>query len=316
MKTLILPIILLLPVVAQAAHITVTVTPDTAKEYELDIRVKPVAQTVKEGDKPARVTGHMYYIIIVSGKLDLKQVYPSLLLEDGKDAYLSVPLRRAPLGLEDRDIHFRGLETGCIHLRVTFSPEYFEKAHVFLDDFRKGSSYSYKFKIKDFVSASEPTDPPGKGIPMANVPVVDLEGFGGIPSGDLGGKTVRALIREEEIGRIVVLRNGTSAPSGLHLARIGRILSDNPEIHSLWTVNERGARQRSPGFKGSVYFSALLVSKKNEYIGFHLSRDDEVRVVTKDGDGVISPAKEANKRMDTNKLNQSEPRAGSVRDPE
>jgi len=154
-----------------------------------------------------------------------------------------------------------------------------------------------------------------KGILMANVPVVDLGGFEGIPSGDLGGKTLRALIREEEIGRIVVLRNGTSAPSRLHLYRIGRILRDNPEIHSLWTVNERGARQRSPAFKGSVYFSALLVSKENEYIGFHLTRD-EVRVVTKDGDGVISRIKETNKRMDTNKLNQSEPRTGSARDPE
>ncbi|HUT14596.1 MAG TPA: hypothetical protein VMY42_29180 [Thermoguttaceae bacterium] len=306
MKTFILPMIVLLPVVAEAAHVTVSVTPETVEKYGLDVEIKAVAQTVKEGDKPDRVTGHMYFITIKSGKLDLKQCYPSLLLENGKDSYLRAFLQRNPFGLED----------DSIHCRVTFSPEYFEKAHIFLDDFRKGSSYSYKFKIKDFVSASEPTDPPGKGIPMANVPVVDLDGFGGISSGDLGGKTVRALIREEEIARIVVLRNGTSAPSGLHLARIGRILRDNPEIHSLWTVNERGARQRSPAFKGSVYFSALLVSKKNEYIGFHLCRDDEVRVVTKDGDGVIFPAKEANKRMDTNKLNQSEPRTGSVRDPE
>ena len=306
MKTLILPIILLLPVVADAAHITVSVTPETVEKYGLDVEIKAVAQTVKEGDKPARVTGHMYFITIKSGKLDLKHFYPSLFLENGKDSYLRAPLRRNPLGMEDDSIHFR----------VTFSPEYFEKAGVFLRDFRKGSSYSYKFKIKDFASASERTDPPAKGIPMANVPVVDLDGFGGIPSGDLGGKTVRALIREEEIGRIVVLRNGTSAPSELHLGRIGRILRDNPEIHSLWTVNERGSRQRSPAFKGSVYFSALLVSKKNEYIGFHLTRDDEVRVVTKDGDGVISRIKEANKRMDTNKLNQSEPHAGSARDPE
>jgi len=306
MKTLILPIILLLPVVAEAAHITVSVTPETVEKYGLAVEIKAVAQTVKSGDKPARVTGHMYFITIRSGKLDLKHFYPHLFLENGKDSYLHAPLRRDALGLED----------GFIHLRVTFSPEYFEKACIFLDDIRKGSSYSYKFKIKDFVSASEPTAPPAKGVPMANGPVVDLDGFGGISSGDLGGKTVRALIREEEIARIVVLRNGTSAPSVLHLGSIGRILRDNPEIHSLWTVNERGARQRSPGFKGSVFFSALLVSKKNEYIGFHLCRDDEVRVVTKDGDGVISRIKETNKRMDTNKLNQSEPRAGSARDPE
>jgi hypothetical protein len=113
MKTLILPFIVLLPVVADAAHITVSVTPETAEKYGLDVEIQAVAQTVKEGDKPARVTGHMYFITIKSGKLDLKHFYPHLILEDGKDSYLRAPLRRDPLGLED----------GFIHLRVTCSLE-------------------------------------------------------------------------------------------------------------------------------------------------------------------------------------------------
>ena len=137
--------------------------------------------------------------------------------------------------------------------------------------------------------------------PLAGTPVVRLSGFQGFVRGDHGGKTVRTLIRERDVARIVVLRNNTSAPDSLHIARIGRILRKDSAILSLWTVDKKtGNRTRSAEFKGSVFFSALLVSKKHEYVGFQLTRDS-VRIITKDGDGIVADRKDANKAVDRNK---------------
>ena len=59
MKRLIIALVLL-SASAFAAHITVDVTPDSVKKYDLDVSVKAIEQTIKEGDKPTRVTGHSY----------------------------------------------------------------------------------------------------------------------------------------------------------------------------------------------------------------------------------------------------------------
>lgn len=137
-----------------------------------------------------------------------------------------------------------------------------------------------------------------KDRPLASTPVVRLAGFRGIVTGDHGGKTVRTLIREQDVARIVVLRNNTSAPDYLHIARIGRILRKDSDILPSWTVDKKtGNRTRSAEFKGNVFFSALLVSKKHEYVGFQLTRDS-VRIITKDGAGIIADRKDARKAID------------------
>ena len=143
MKTLLLAIALLVPETAQAASATVSVTPETINQYDLDVRIKTIPQTVKEGHKPTRVTGHRYQITITSQKLDLKSCGVSLLLEKGKNSYLVAVLERNSYGLKDN----------IIYCDVTFSPDYGDKAFIILSESRSGAN-SYRLNIKEFAEFS------------------------------------------------------------------------------------------------------------------------------------------------------------------
>jgi hypothetical protein len=147
MKRLILAL-LLVSGVAFAAHITVDVTPDSVKKYDLDVKIKSIEQTIKEGDKPTRVTGHSYQVTVKSKKVNLKNCNAFLHVENGEGSYLHVALQRDPLALKD----------GFIFCTATFSPDYLDKASIIVDDFTPGSSFSYKLKIKDWIKTSEPKD--------------------------------------------------------------------------------------------------------------------------------------------------------------
>ena len=143
MKKLLFAIALLLPETAQAASATVSVTPETIKQYDLDVRIKTIPQTIKEGHKPTRVTGHRYQITITSQKRDLKICYVSLFLERGGDSYLHTALERNSYGLKDN----------IIYCGVTFSPDYGDKAFIILSESRSGAN-SYKLSIKEFAEFS------------------------------------------------------------------------------------------------------------------------------------------------------------------
>lgn len=144
--------LLLVSSVSFAAHITVEVAPDSVKKYDLDVNIKSIEQTIKESDKPARVTGHTYQVTVKSKKVNLKNCRAFLHLENGEDSYLHASLQRDPLALKD----------GFIFCTVMFSPDYLDKASIIIDDFTPGSSFSYKLKIKDWIKTSEPESEPYK----------------------------------------------------------------------------------------------------------------------------------------------------------
>jgi hypothetical protein len=144
MKKIIIAL-LLVSGVAFAAHSTMDVAPDSVEKYSLDVSVKAIEQTVKEGDKPTRVTGHTYQVTVKSQKVNLKNCHAFLHVETGEDSYLHVALQKDPLALKN----------GFIFCTVTFSPDYLENASVIIDDFTPGSSFSYRLKIKEWVKTSE-----------------------------------------------------------------------------------------------------------------------------------------------------------------
>ncbi len=131
--------------VAFAAHVTVNVTPDKAKQHDLAVSVKVVEQTIKEGDKPVRVTGHSYRLTMKSQKLDLKNGSAFLHVIDGKGSSLGAPLQVSR-------------KEGYMSFRVSFSPDYLDKVYVIIHEGKQGSSFSYKLKIKDWIKTSEPAD--------------------------------------------------------------------------------------------------------------------------------------------------------------
>ena len=76
-----------------------------------------------------------------SKKVNLKNCQAVLYLKIGKDSYLHADLRGNAHGLKD----------GIIYSRVTFSPDYLDRAYFIINDNTPGSSYSYKMKIKDWI---------------------------------------------------------------------------------------------------------------------------------------------------------------------
>lgn len=161
MKKALLAIALLLPEIAQAASATVSVTPETIKQYDLNVRIETIPQTINEGHKPVRVTGHRYQITITSQKLDLKSCEVSLFLKKGEDSYLVTALQRNPYGLTDN----------IIYCDVTFSPDYGDKAFIILSESRQGAN-SCRLSIKEFAEFSaRPTKSPERtGVSTSSNP--------------------------------------------------------------------------------------------------------------------------------------------------
>jgi len=122
--------------------------------------------------------------------------------------------------------------------------------------------------------------------PFRTLPTYRLNGFMDVAGGDLGDKRINDVIRESDVVRAVVLRNDTSATDDLHLGVIARVLRQNPDIRSLWG-KEGGALQRLDKFDmSSVFFSALLLTTDEEFVGFHVNRE-AVRIVASNGDGYV-----------------------------
>ena len=126
--------------------------------------------------------------------------------------------------------------------------------------------------------------------PFRRLPTYGLKGFmhQAIWSGNLEGKRINDLIKTADVVKAVVLQNETSAPDSLHLATIGRLLLQNPEIRSLWRKDAKtGAFQRSDKFDASrTFFSTLLVTADGNFVGFHVNRE-AIRVVARNGDGYV-----------------------------
>ena len=157
--------------VAFGAHITVDVVPDNVEKFGLDVSIKAIDQTRKEGDNPRRVIGHHYRITVKSKKVDLRNCLAALHVENGENSYLYTALQMDPLGLRD----------GIIRCVTTFSPDYLNGASIIIEDTTLGSSYSYKLSMKEWAEFSEqdgadqPATAPGSKPKGKKKPKPELE---------------------------------------------------------------------------------------------------------------------------------------------
>jgi len=118
------------------------------------------------------------------------------------------------------------------------------------------------------------------------IPTVQLDPFASYLTGDISGKYLKEIVNQKDITEVIVLANNTSAPIGMHVSTIGSILKKNPKIESLYETDpDSGIRRRLDIFQRG-FFTALLKTKDDEYVGFQLDRD-KARIFTKKGDGWV-----------------------------
>ena len=159
------------------------------------------------------------------------------------------------------------------------NPSPFPAAWVIYMDVEKVTVLSPpKPTSKPLASQCTPTD-----ISLVCRPVIRLTN-----TGDLGGKYINEIVAEGDVTRIIILKNNTSAPNQLHISGISRILRANPKIESFYFIDTKsGHRTRSYESEVHGFFSALLVTKSGDYIGFELSKN-KARVFNQEGDGLIA----------------------------
>jgi len=124
----------------------------------------------------------------------------------------------------------------------------------------------------------------------------DLKGFGiGFVRGDLGGKKLKEIVTEETTTRVIVLANNTSAPNGIHLGRVARLIESNPTIKTMWTKDKTsGERKWDTSYNNLTPFFAVLLEGKNGRItgllffgGHKGDKKEMVKVVSEVGVGVV-----------------------------
>jgi hypothetical protein len=115
---------------------------------------------------------------------------------------------------------------------------------------------------------------------LLRLPVISIDRVG-----DLGGKFISDIVRPQDVNRVIILKNATSAPEMMHLGSIDRIFTKNPKIQSFFYIDpNNGHLTRSYKSEINGFFTALLLTDKGNCIGFDISRE-KVRVFNSEGDG-------------------------------
>ena len=117
---------------------------------------------------------------------------------------------------------------------------------------------------------------------LSRLPVLSIDRHG-----DLGTKQVSDIVAPHDVSRVIVLRNETSAPDVMHIWTIDRILEANPKIQSFFYIDPNtGNRTRSHKSEIHGFFTALLLTREADCIGFDVSRE-KTRVFNSEGDGWV-----------------------------
>ena len=120
-------------------------------------------------------------------------------------------------------------------------------------------------------------------IPVHLLPRLSLNRY----TGDLGNEYVNSIITAQDVERIIVFKNETCAPDEVHLYAIERVLRANPLIQSFYYIDPNtGNRTRSHKSEVDDFFTALLLTKDGQCIGFDVSRE-KLRIFKRDGDGWV-----------------------------
>jgi len=116
---------------------------------------------------------------------------------------------------------------------------------------------------------------------LNQLPVIQMSLYG-----DLGGRRINDFIKLQDVNNVIILNNGTSAPSEIHLSTIEGILKQNPEIRSFYYIDsDNGQRTRSHESEIHGFFTVLLQTE-NDCIGFDID-GEKVRIFNGIGDGWI-----------------------------
>lgn len=126
---------------------------------------------------------------------------------------------------------------------------------------------------------------------LQNVNVENLSGLFGFRRECLGGQYFSDIISETKISRIVVLANTTSALDNVHLARLSNLINENPQLSSLWVIDENtGEKTRDTQYDYLIpFFQVLLEDRDGKLVGILFARN-VVKVVTINGLGIIETA--------------------------
>jgi hypothetical protein len=153
-----------------------------------------------------------------------------------------------------------------------------------------------------FAALAEDHAPPTRPRrPFQNATKHDLDGFWGIGRGDLAGKRLKDVIREEATARVIVLANNTQAPNNIHLRWTALLIELNPIIESAWKNTPAGQMSQLDG-RLTAFFAVLLEDKNGRVAGLVFMNGDKggteetVKVVSEDGIGLIRTAPDWKKR--------------------
>ena len=126
------------------------------------------------------------------------------------------------------------------------------------------------------------TDTPDSTINSLNQLTIIQMGL----TGDIGNRRISDLVKLEDVNNVIILNNGTSAPSEMHLHTIESIIRKNPEIQSFYSIDpDNGYRTRSYESEIQGFFTVLLQTE-SDCIGFDLGRD-KIRIFNGIGDGWV-----------------------------
>jgi hypothetical protein len=125
-------------------------------------------------------------------------------------------------------------------------------------------------------------------LPFSNAKEENLTGFFGFRRESLATQPLSNIISEKDVIRVVFLANTTSAPNDIHMAKLSKLLKENPTVLSFWKQNtETGKKEWISESENVIpFFMVVLEKKDGNLVGFLFARGI-VKVITKDGLGMI-----------------------------
>ena len=142
--------ILLISAVANAAHITVKITPENIAQYDISVSVVVVEQIfTPDNDFSSQVTGHIFNVTVKSQNINLVNCRAYISLSTTDKSLLQTAMERDSLALND----------GFIFTSATLSPDYADSTFIDIKDFNRGASFSYRLKLTDWIKISEHAPP-------------------------------------------------------------------------------------------------------------------------------------------------------------
>ena len=151
-------LIWLLPSLAQGAHILVDVTPENIQKYDIQLTVEVIDSVPDKEEKDAEQEHVTYQVEVTSRNVNLRNCIAAADVSRGV-AQIQVEQFKAPiLQVDSRDAPAILFKADSLTGTVTFPSADAEKAYLTIIDVNIGASYSYRFKLQDWVQLDDKTE--------------------------------------------------------------------------------------------------------------------------------------------------------------